>query len=54
MQHGEKFGSSKVLMTDLPLSVLPLHFAPCQASSSQNSNIDSYLQYCKVDSLEPS
>ena len=35
-------------------NVLPLHFAPSQASSSQNSNVDSYLQYCEVDSLKPS
>ena len=33
---------------------LPLHFAPSQASSSQKSNVDSYLQYCEVDSLKPS
>ena len=26
-------------------NVLPLHFVPSQASSSQNSNVDSYLQY---------
>ena len=31
-----------------------LHFAPRQASSSQNSNVDSYLQYCGVDSLRTS
>ena len=36
------------------INVLPLHFAPSQASSSQNSNVDSYLQYCEVDSLKPS
>ena len=35
-------------------NVLPLHFAPNQASSSQNSNVDSYLQNCEVDSLKPS
>ena len=35
-------------------NVLPLHFAPRQASSSQNSNVDSNLQYCEVDSLKPS
>ena len=35
-------------------NVLPLHFAPSQASSSQNSNLDSYLQYSEVDSLKPS
>ena len=35
-------------------NVLPLHFAPSQASSSQNLNVDSYLQYCEVDSLKPS
>ena len=35
-------------------NVLPLHFAPSQASSSQNSNVESYLQYCEVDSLKPS
>ena len=33
-------------------NVLPLHFAPSQASSSQNSNVDGYLQYCEVDSLK--
>ena len=33
-------------------NVLLLHFAPSQASSSQNSNVDSYLQYCEVDSLK--
>ena len=33
-------------------NVLPLHFAPSQASSSQNSNVDSYLQYCEVGSLK--
>ena len=26
-------------------NVLPLHFAPSQASSGQNLNVDSYLQY---------
>ena len=41
----------KIVMTS---NVLPLHFAPSQASSSQNSNVDSYLQYCEVDSLKPS
>ena len=35
-------------------NVLPLHFAPSQASSNQNSSVDSYLQYCEVDSLKPS
>ena len=35
-------------------NVLSLHFTPSQASSSQNSNVDSYLQYCEVDSLKPS
>ena len=35
-------------------NVLPLLFAPSQASSRQNSNLDSYLQYCEVDSLKPS
>jgi hypothetical protein len=35
-------------------NVLPLHFAPSQASSSQNSNLDSNLQYCEVDSLKKS
>ena len=35
-------------------NVLPLHLAPSQASSSQNSNVDSYLQSCEVDSLKPS
>ena len=35
-------------------NVLPLQIAPSQASSSQNSNVDSYLQYCEVDSLKPS
>ena len=34
--------------------VLPLHFAPSQASSSQNSNVHSYLKYCEVDSLKRS
>ena len=43
--------SKKNLMT---ANILPLHFAPSQASSSQNSNVDSYLQYCEVDSLKPS
>ena len=33
-------------------NVLPLHFAPSQASSSQNLNVDSYLQYFEVDSLK--
>ena len=32
---------------------LLLHFAPSQDTSSQNSNVDSYLQYCEVDSLKP-
>ena len=27
-------------------NVLPLHFAPSQASSSQNSNIDNFYLYC--------
>ena len=35
-------------------NVFPLHFAPSQASSSQNSNVDNYLQYCEVDSLKSS
>ena len=39
----------KISMTS---NVLPLHFAPSQTSSSQNSNVDSYLQYCEVDSLK--
>ena len=34
--------------------VLPLHFAPSHASSSQNSNVDSYLQYCEVDTVKRS
>ena len=33
-------------------NVLPLHFAPSQASSSQNSNVDSYLRHCEVDFLK--
>ena len=33
-------------------NVLPSHFAPSQASLSQNSNVDS--QYCDVESLKPS
>ena len=33
-------------------NVLPLHFAPNQCSSSQNSNVDSYLQYFEVNSLK--
>ena len=37
----------KIVMTN---NVLPLHFVPSQASSSQNSNVDSCLQY----SLKPS
>ena len=41
----------KISMTS---NVLPLHFAPSQASSRQNSNVDSYLQYCEVDSLKRS
>ena len=41
----------KIVMTS---NVLPLHFAPSQASSSQNSNVESYLQYCEVDSLKSS
>ena len=41
----------KISMTS---NVLPLHFAPSQASSSQYSNVDSDLQYCEVDSLKPS
>jgi hypothetical protein len=41
----------KIVMTN---NVLPLHFAPSQASSSQNSNVDSYLQYYEVDSLKSS
>ena len=40
----------KIVMTS---NVLPLHFAPSQASSIQNSNVESYLQYCEVDSLKP-
>ena len=43
--------AKKISMTS---NVLPLHFAPSQASSSQNSNVDSYLQYCEVDSLNRS
>ena len=43
--------SKEISMTS---NVSPLHFAPSQASSSQNSNVDSYLQYCEVDSLKPS
>ena len=27
-------------------NVLPIHFAPCQASSSQNSNVDNFLLDC--------
>ena len=34
--------------------VLSLHFAPSQASSRQNSDVDSYLQYCEVGFLKPS
>jgi hypothetical protein len=30
---------SKILMTS---NVLPLHFAPSQASSSQSSNVDNF------------
>ena len=41
--------AKKISMTS---NVLPIHFAPSQASSSQNSNVDSYLQYCEVDSLK--
>ena len=41
--------AKKISMT---INVLPLHFAPSQASSSQNSNVDSYLQHCEVDSLK--
>ena len=35
-------------------TVLPLQFAPSQASSSHNSNVDNYLQYCELDSWKPS
>ena len=41
----------KIVMTS---NVLSLHFAISQARSSQNLNVDSYLQYCEVDSLKPS
>ena len=41
--------AKKILMTS---NVLPLHFSASQASSSQNSNVDSYLQHCEVDSLK--
>ena len=34
-------------------NILPLYIDPSQASSSQNSNVESYLQYCEVDSLKP-
>ena len=36
----------------ITINVLPLHFAPSQASSSQNSNIESYFQYYQVDFLK--
>ena len=35
-------------------NVLPLHFVPSQASSSQSPNVDNFQLYCEVDSLKPS
>ena len=35
--------AKKISMTR---NVLPLHFAPSQASSSQNSNVDNFLPDC--------
>ena len=35
-------------------NVLPLHFAPSQASLSQSSIVDNFKLYCEVDSLKPS
>ena len=34
-------------------NVLPLHFAPSQASSSQNTNVDNTLVGCKIKSVLP-
>ena len=34
-------------------NVLPLHFAPSQASSSQNSNVDDTLEGYKIKSALP-
>ena len=33
-------------------NVLPSHFLPSQASSSQSSNVDNFQLYCKVYSLQ--
>ena len=43
--------AKKISMTS---NVLPLHFAPSQAISSQSSNVDNFLLYCEVYSLKPS
>ena len=35
-------------------NVLPLHFAPSQATSSQSSNVYNFYLYWEVNSLKPS
>ena len=42
--------AKKISMTS---NVLPLHFAPSQASSSQNSNVDNMLEGYKMKSALP-
>ena len=44
----------RVKKNSMTSNVLPLHFSPSQASSSQNSKFDSHLLYCEVDSLKRS
>ena len=43
----------KVKKISMTSNVLPLHFAPSQASSSQNSNVDNTLEGYKIKSALP-